>query len=59
MRPDDELLTPAEVADLCKVTRTTVFRWASDGEIHAIRLGKRVVRFRRGDVEQFISKAAS
>jgi excisionase family DNA binding protein len=60
--PQDEeadLLTPAEVAGLCRVTKTTVFRWVADGEINAIRLGKRVVRFHRADVDRFISKEAS
>lgn len=49
-----DLLTAAEVADLCRVTKTTVFRWVADGDLTAIRLGKKVVRFRRTDIDAFI-----
>lgn len=61
MQQDEEadLLTPAEVAGLCRVTKTTVFRWVADGELAAVRLGKRVVRFHRDDVDRFISRGAA
>lgn len=59
--PQDEeadLLTPAEVAGLCRVTKTTVFRWVADGDLEAIRLGKRVIRFHRAEVDRFLAGAA-
>lgn len=59
MRSEDELLTPSEVANLCRVARSTVSRWAQDGTLTSVRLGTKVVRFRRVDVEAFIAAAAS
>jgi excisionase family DNA binding protein len=57
----DELLTTAEVAELARVSRTTVWRWAADGTLAAavvLPSGQR--RFRRSDVEALIyPKAAS
>jgi excisionase family DNA binding protein len=55
--PDEDLLTPAEVADLCRVSKPTVFRWVEAGDLEAIRLGKRVIRFRRADVDRFLGAA--
>ena len=54
-----DLLTAAEVADLCRVTKTTVFRWVAAGDLEALRLGARVIRFRRTDLDRFIDAAAS
>jgi excisionase family DNA binding protein len=49
-----ELLTAAEVAKAFRVSRQTVIRWATDGVIPAIRVG-RDWRFRRSDVEQLLT----
>lgn len=52
----DELLTAAEVAERAKVTTVTVGRWARAGSIPVVRLpGGRSLRFRRSDVEAFLS----
>lgn len=49
-----DLLTPEEVADTFRVTKTTLFRWVAAGDLEALRLGARVIRFRRADVDAFI-----
>lgn len=55
MRSDDELLTTAEVANRCRVSRMTVSRWVTDGKLHAIRLpGGRSLRFRAADVDAIL-----
>jgi excisionase family DNA binding protein len=56
---DEDLLTPTEVAELCRTSKTTVFRWADDGRLPILRLSDKVIRFRRADVEAFIARAAS
>jgi excisionase family DNA binding protein len=57
--PEDDFLTPTEVADLCRVAKTTVFRWAEAGDLTPIRLGPKVIRFRRSDVDRFIAAGAT
>ncbi len=48
----NELFTVSEVAELCKVSPRTVFRWLSEGEMPAIRIGN-VTRVRREDLDTF------
>lgn len=49
-----ETMTVRDVADLFKVTEPTVYRWAKEGELPAIQVG-RTLRFNRADVEQKLS----
>ena len=53
----DELLTRKDLAQIFKVSQQTVVRWEQVGRFPALRLGSRV-RYRRQDVEAFITKAA-
>jgi excisionase family DNA binding protein len=49
--PDDDLLTPREVAQICGVSAVTVGRWARDGVLKpAMRTPGGQRRFRRADV---------
>ena len=48
---DTELLTTSEVADRYRVTTTTVRRWVAAGDLEAIRLPGKRLRFRLADVE--------
>lgn len=55
-RPGEpELLTPAEVAALLRVTRRTVYQWITDGRLPALRAGGRW-RIRREDIEAFLHR---
>ena len=47
----NELLTPAEVAELFRVNPKTVTRWARAGKISAIRTLGGHRRFRRDEIE--------
>ncbi len=47
----NELLTPAEVAELFRVNPKTVTRWARSGKISAIRTLGGHRRFRRDEIE--------
>lgn len=51
----DDLLTTQEVAAKARVSPATVTRWAKDGTLTSIRLGGRLLRFRRSDVDAFLS----
>ncbi|MBI5877194.1 MAG: helix-turn-helix domain-containing protein [Chloroflexi bacterium] len=53
----DQLMTVQEVADYLKVSRTTVWRWCSDGRLPACKVG-RGWRVRRKDLERFVSLSA-
>lgn len=46
-------LTADDVAELLRVKRSTVWRWARDGKLPAVRFG-RLIRFRSVDVENFM-----
>lgn len=50
-----DLLTTQEVADRARVSTATVTRWAQSGRLLGVRVGPRVLRFRRGDVEAFLA----
>lgn len=48
--PDDRLLTPAEVADLFRITTKALARWADAGFLDAVRLPGRHRRYREAEV---------
>ena len=50
MSDNDELLTPAEVAELFRVNPKTVTRWARAGKISAIRTLGGHRRFRKSEI---------
>lgn len=50
----DSLMSPDEVCDVLKLTKSTLYRFARDGKIPCVRLGS-LIRFRRADVERVIS----
>jgi len=52
-----ELLTPKEVAELLQVSENTLawWRWAKQ-ELPFIKIKNRRVRYRRGDVEAWLSR---
>lgn len=54
-----ELMKPAEVAALLKVSRTWVYAAATDGRLPAVRLGgpDGPLRFVRADVEDWLEDA--
>ncbi|MDA8025466.1 MAG: helix-turn-helix domain-containing protein [Actinomycetota bacterium] len=52
---DDELMRVKEVADLMKVSTTTIYRLIAEAEIPATRVGK-AWRIRRGDVDQYLKR---
>lgn len=52
-----ELLTVREVCGIAKVSQRTVYRWISDGELHAVHLGRQV-RVPRAALEDFIRAGA-
>lgn len=53
-QPDDELLTPGEVAQLLRVDPKTVTRWAATGKIASVRTPGGHRRFWRSDVARLM-----
>ena len=47
----DELLTTEEAADFLGVDKTTLYAWRKQGKLRAYRVGKRLIRFKRQDIE--------
>lgn len=50
-----DLLTRQEASKYLGVSLMTLHRWARKGYLVPARLGERVVRYRAGDIEQFIN----
>lgn len=48
---EHDLLTTAETCEQLRISRMTLFRWATEGRIAPIRLSARANRWRRADVE--------
>jgi excisionase family DNA binding protein len=53
-----QVLTAAEVAALYRVRVDTIYTWARDGRLPAVRMGNRL-RFRRADVEALLAGGAA
>jgi excisionase family DNA binding protein len=51
-----ELLTTAEVAEMLRVSRSTVTRYARLGQLPVIRLPSGYLRFRREDIERLLAQ---
>jgi len=56
--PDGRLLTPEQVAELLQVTAAAVRKWARDGTLRGLRIG-RLWRFEWGAVEEFLGRVPS
>jgi excisionase family DNA binding protein len=50
----NELLTASQVANLCQVAIKTIHNWTNDGKIKHFRTPGRHLRFRTGDVAEFM-----
>ena len=48
-------LTPAEVADLLRVSSMTVYRLIKAGELRAVRVGK-AYRIREDDIDRYLAE---
>ena len=51
----DEILTLSEIAEYLKVSRTTVWRWCSEGKLQAFRLGRNY-RVHRAELERHVGQ---
>lgn len=58
MNIDEVLLTYAETAELLGVKRVTLYSMVSRHELPHVRLGPRLVRFRRSELAAWIAKCA-
>ena len=55
---DDEFLTVAEIAELLKLNPQTLRNWIDQGQLPAVRIGRRV-RIRRSDFERLVAEGYS
>lgn len=49
-----ELLSIKEVASALSVTIETVRRWCREGKLKHVKLGEKLLRVKKGDLEAFI-----
>ena len=57
--PLERLLTVADVAGICQVSRATVYAWVAAGQLKPVDLPARKTRFRRRDVAAFLGEEKS
>lgn len=55
---EDEFLTVAEIAELLKLNQQTLRNWIEQGQLPAVRIGRRV-RIRRSDFEHLVQQGYS
>ena len=53
--PDEQYLTPAQVAEELQVTVVTVRRWIASRELRATKAGPRRWMIRRSDLDAFLA----
>lgn len=51
----DEILTVGEVAEYLKLSRTTIWRWCSEGKLQAFKVG-RGWRIHRSEIEKIVGR---
>jgi len=54
--PELELMSSSQVCCLLKISRVTLWRWASAGDLVPIKLSSNVNRYRLVDVEAFLQR---
>lgn len=54
---DERLLTSEEVQDKLQISRHTLYRLIETGELTAIKLGPKLLRFKESEVKNFIEKS--
>jgi excisionase family DNA binding protein len=52
----DEVLTINEACEFLRISRPTLLRLLKNGSIRGFRIGKRVWRIRRSELEEYIEK---
>lgn len=57
-RVDAQLLTRGEAAERLRFSTETLRRLTRKGEIPALGLGKRSIRYRRRDIDGYVERAA-
>lgn len=55
---DDELLRPADVCRLFKISRSTLWRWGSEGLLTPVRISSKTTRYRRSEIASLMTEAA-
>jgi len=50
----EELMTLEEVCAYLKVRKSTVYQWIKNGEIPFIRKGKKIIRFRKAKIDDWL-----
>lgn len=55
-RAHKDLVTLDQAAEVCQVTPKTIRRWISDGRVTGYRLGPRLLRVDRAELDQLVEE---
>ena len=59
IKPNDAFLTPAEAADLLKISDRSLREFTKRGTVRAVRLGDRTIRYPRAEIERLANSGHS
>lgn len=48
------LLTVKQVCKMLKITKMTLYNWEKSGKIKRIKMGDRIVRYEKSEIERFL-----
>ncbi len=54
---DNEILTPQELAKALKVSRVYIYKLVERGELPFLRVGGKVIRFNRAEIEAWLEES--
>jgi excisionase family DNA binding protein len=54
-KPNDVFLTPAEAADLLRISDRSLREFTKRGTVQAVRLGDRTIRYARAEIERIVA----
>lgn len=54
--PDKKLFTPSDVSRHLCISVATVYQWIDKGQLKAVRIGNKMIRIKRADVVEIISR---
>jgi excisionase family DNA binding protein len=56
VQQSETLMTVTEVADYLQVSESLVYKMAEDGRLPCVRIGKKLLRFRKSEIDAHFSR---
>lgn len=53
---ENQLLTTKQVAQLFNIPEKTIRKWRYEGDLPAVKVGRRLVRYKLGDIQRWLNQ---